>query len=58
MLPRARPLRTDLDLTSERLPCWLPAGVLPPSPLPLLADRLMLPLALRRNSELWVAETP
>ena len=50
MLPRARPLRTDLDFTSDRLPCWLPAGVPPPSPLPLLADRFMLPLALRRGT--------
>lgn len=46
MLPRASPLRTDLDLTSVRLPCWLPAGVLP-RPLPRLADRFMLPLALQ-----------
>lgn len=46
MLPRASPFRPDLDLTSDRWPCWLPAGV-PPRWLPRLAERDMPPLALQ-----------
>ena len=55
MLPRASPLRTDLDLTRERGPCTLPGGV-PPSALPRLADRFMLALPLplhQGREELW-----